>query len=218
MAKFHPEIDLLTEYSAGTLPLAQAACVSAHLNYCAQCHRSIEQLEDVGAALFDGLQAEAVGEAQLDAVLARLDDAPPLRYAKPEHREVGRTPGILQRLMSGQYTDLAWKKVTKSLSISYLKTGDPDFEFALYHIKAGGRIPEHTHHGSEMTLILEGGFSDADGSYHQGDFLFRQPSDVHAPTALQSEDCICLAVLDAPLKFTGWKYRWMNPFLRLRAG
>jgi putative transcriptional regulator len=120
--------------------------------------------------------------------------------------------------MSGQYTELAWKKVTKTLSISYLKTGDPNFEFALYHIKAGGKIPEHTHHGSEMTLVLEGGFSDAEGSYHQGDFLFREPSDVHAPTALQSEDCICLAVLDAPLKFTGWKYRWMNPFLRLRAG
>ena len=69
-----------------------------------------------------------------------------------------------------------------------------------------------------MTLVLEGGFSDADGTYHQGDFLLREPSDVHSPTAVQSEDCICLAVLDAPLKFTGWKYRWMNPFLQLRAG
>jgi putative transcriptional regulator len=35
---------------------------------------------------------------------------------------------------------------------------------------------------------------------------------------VQSEDCICLAVLDAPLKFTGWQYRWMNPFLRLQPG
>ena len=24
------------------------------------------------------------------------------------------------------------------------------------------------------------------------------------------------AVLDAPLKFTDWKFRWMNPFLKLR--
>lgn len=41
----------------------------------------------------------------------------------------------------------------------------------------------------------------------------RRPGDVHA--ALQSEDCICLAVLDAPLRFTDWKFRWMNPFLKL---
>jgi putative transcriptional regulator len=216
MAKFHPGSDLLTEYSAGALPLAQAACVSAHLNYCSQCSRAVEHLEDVGASLFDDLHAEPVGDTLLNAVLARLDETPPLRYARPESAAKGRTPGILQRLMNGDYRELEWKKITKSLKISYLKTGDPNFEFALYHIKAGGRIPEHNHRGSEMTLILEGGFSDADGTYHQGDFLFRQPGDVHAPTAVQSEDCICLAVLDAPLRFTGWKHRWMNPFLNLQ--
>jgi len=216
MAKHHPGLDLLTEHAAGNLPLAQAACVSAHMNYCEDCQRASGQLQDLGAVLFDGLAGEAVGDAQLDAVLARLDDQPPLSYARPSSST--GTPAILQRLMSGNFTDLVWKKITSALRISYLKTGDPNFEFALYHIKAGGRIPEHTHRGSEMTLILEGGFSDADGSYHQGDFILREPSDVHAPTAVQSEDCICLAVLDAPLKFTGWKYRWMNPFLQLRAG
>ena len=216
MAKHHPGLDLLTEHAAGNLPLAQAACVSAHMNYCEDCQRASGQLQDLGAVLFDGLAGEAVGDAQLDAVLARLDDQPPLSYARPSSST--GTPAILQRLMSGNFTDLVWKKITSALRISYLKTGDPNFEFALYHIKAGGRSPEHTHRGSEMTLILEGGFSDADGSYHQGDFILREPSDVHAPTAVQSEDCICLAVLDAPLKFTGWKYRWMNPFLQLRAG
>ncbi len=218
MANFHPSLDLLTEHAAGNLPLAQAACVSAHMNYCEQCRRTSSQLQALGSVLFSNLQGVPVGEAQLDAVLARLDDAPPLSYANARRETAGRTPAILQRLMSGDFTDLAWKKITSSLSISYLKTGDPNYEFALYHIKAGGRIPEHTHRGSEMTLVLEGGFSDADGSYHQGDFILREPSDVHAPTAVQSEDCICLAVLDAPLKFTGWKYRWMNPFLQLQAG
>lgn len=218
MANFHPQLDLLTEHAAGNLPLAQAACVSAHMNYCEQCRRTSSQLQALGSVLFGNLQGVPVGEAQLDAVLARLDDEPPLSYANSRRENAGRTPAILQRLMSGDFTDLAWKKITSSLSISYLKTGDPNYEFALYHIKAGGRIPEHTHRGSEMTLVLEGGFSDADGSYHQGDFLLRESSDVHAPTAVQSEDCICLAVLDAPLKFTGWKYRWMNPFLRLQAG
>jgi putative transcriptional regulator len=218
MATFHPELDLLTEYTAGNLPLAQAACVSAHMNYCDQCQRTASQLQDLGAVMFDALQGVPVGDTQLNAVLARLDDVPPLSYAKPETGAVGRTPAILQRLMSGDFSDLTWKKITKTLSISYLKTGDPNYEFALYHIKAGGKIPEHTHRGSEMTLVLEGGFSDAEGSYDQGDFIFRQATDVHAPTALQSEDCICLAVLDAPLKFTSWKYRWMNPFVQLQAG
>ena len=217
MANFHPELHLLTEYAAGSLPLAQSACVSAHLHYCDQCRRSVAQLQDLGGVLLEQLNPEPVGDALLDSVLARLDEEPPLSL-QPQTAPATRTPAILRRLMSGDFSDLSWKKVTKALSISYLKTGDSGYEFALYHIKAGGRIPDHDHRGSEMTLVLQGGFSDANGSYHQGDFIYREADDTHAPTALQSEDCICLAVLDAPLKFTGWKHRWMNPFLQLQTG
>jgi putative transcriptional regulator len=172
-------------------------------------------LNDLGAALVESLDPVPVGDAQLNAVLARLDEETPLQYERKVESS-DTTPAILQRLMRGDFSDLTWKNIGSALRISHLNTGDPKHEFALYHIRAGGRIPEHTHRGSEMTLILEGGFSDANGSYHAGDFLYRKPGDVHAPTALQSEDCICLAVLDAPLKFTDWRFRWMNPFLKLR--
>lgn len=216
MNTLHPDLDLMTEYSAGTLPLAQSACVSIHVTHCRHCQKLSSQLTDIGATLFDSLEPVAVGDANLNAVLARLDEEKPLEYARGP--ESSKTPAILQRLMRGDFSDLSWKNIGSSLRVSYLKTGDPDHEFALYHIKAGGRIPSHTHRGGEMTLVLQGGFSDADGNYDAGDFIYRQPGDVHAPTALQSEDCICLAVLDAPLKFTDWKFRWMNPFLKLRAG
>ena len=82
---------------------------------------------------------------------------------------------------------------------------------------AGGRIPKHTHRGTELTLVLEGSFSDEEGVYHQGDFLMRDAEDVHTPTAAQTADCICVGVLDAPIRFTGWNYRVINPFLKLEA-
>ncbi|MDX1733883.1 MAG: ChrR family anti-sigma-E factor [Halioglobus sp.] len=216
MAKFHPDFDLLTEYAAGSLPLAQSAVISVHVDQCAHCRRLTSQLTDVGANLMEALQPVAVGDDLLNAVLARLDEEPPLQYER-QVADRSKTPAILQRLMRGDFSDLTWKNIGSALRISHLSTGDPHHEFALYHIRAGGRIPEHTHRGGEMTLVLEGGFSDAEGSYHAGDFIYRKPGDVHAPTALQSEDCICLAVVDAPLKFTDWRFRWMNPFLRLRA-
>jgi putative transcriptional regulator len=215
MTNFHPDLDLVTEFAAGSLPLAQSACVSLHITQCRRCQSIAGQLTDLGASLFQALQPVPVGDDLLNSVLARLDEEMPLAYAKPKD-SASATPAILQRLMRGDFSDLSWKNIGSTLRISYLKTGDPKHEFALYHIRAGGRIPEHTHRGCEMTLVLEGGFSDADGSYHKGDFLIRRPGDVHAPTALQSEDCICLAVLDAPLRFTDWKFRWMNPFLKLR--
>lgn len=217
--RLHPDLDLMTEYAAGFLPLAQSACVFAHLENCEHCQRLVGELSEVGAALFENLDPVPVGDTQLDAVLARLDEEPPLQYVSTAAEKApDGLPTLLQRLMQGDFSDLSWKSVGKSLRISYLQTGDPRHELALYHIKAGGRVPEHGHRGNEMTLILQGGYSDADGSYHEGDFIFRKPGDVHAPTALQSEDCICVAVLDAPLRFTNWKFRWMNPFLKLRAG
>ena len=215
MVNHHPSTDFLMEYSAGTLPVAQSACISAHINYCDKCRRSHEQFQNIGGTLFDTLEPVAISDALLDRVLAQLDDPAPLTFGNGcEKKEL---PNLLQRIINGDFSQLVWKRITKSLSVSYLSTGDTDYEFALFRIAAGGRIPEHRHGGSEMTLVLEGGFSDGQGSYHPGDFVFRTPEDAHAPVALDGEPCICLAVTDAPLKFTRWHYRWMNPFLQLHA-
>ena len=45
----------------------------------------------------------------------------------------------------------------------------------------------------------------------------RDASAEHTPTASKSADCICVGVLDAPIRFTGWPMRPLNPFLRLEA-
>jgi putative transcriptional regulator len=211
-------LDLLTEHAAGSLSVAQSACVAAHLNYCGDCRATVKRLQQVGAALFETQDPVSVGDSLLNRVLARLDEEAPLHYEAAERESQDATPALLQRLMKGDFSDLPWQKITDALRITRLKTGDPSHEFALYHIRAGGVIPEHRHRGSEMTLVLEGGFSDNRGAYNPGDFIFRDSNDCHSPKALSDQDCICLAVLDAPLRFTGWKYRWMNPFLRLQAG
>jgi len=218
MPKYHPHLDLLTEHAAGSLSLAQSTCVSAHLNYCDGCARTVSQLQAVGAAMFERLDPEPVGDALLDRVLARLDEEVPLSYEPAQTTGADATPALLRRLMAGDFSDLGWKKITDSLRVTQIFTGDKTFEFSLLHIRAGGEVPAHDHQGSEMTLVLQGGFEDEAGSYTVGDFLYRSAEQAHTPRAFADEDCICLAVLDAPLRFTGWKYRWMNPFLRLQAG
>ncbi len=220
MARHHPPINFLTDYAAGALPTAQAACVYAHAVCCEPCRRIVGQLQDIGSALFNQLAPIPVSDKVLDCVLVRLDDPAPLRYRdnRAAANECPPLPGLLARIMNGDFSELAWKRITKSLSVSCLKVGDIAHEFALYRITAGGQIPEHNHGGSEMTLVLQGGFSDDSGVYHPGDFLYRQGLDTHAPLAIDGEGCICLTVLDAPLRFTRLRHRWMNPFLQLRVG
>ena len=125
MVHHHPPTDFLTEYAAGVLPVAQSACVAAHLSYCQRCRQVVDRLEDIGGAQLEQLDPQPVGESVLERVMARLDDPEPLRYAPSETSET-QLPGLLDRLINGDYADLVWKRVTQSLSISYLKTGDPN--------------------------------------------------------------------------------------------
>ena len=58
MVHHHPPMDFLTEYAAGVLPVAQSACVAAHLSYCQRCRQVVDRLEDIG-----GAQLEQLGSA-----------------------------------------------------------------------------------------------------------------------------------------------------------
>jgi putative transcriptional regulator len=66
-----------------------------------------------------------------------------------------------------------------------------------------------------MTLVLAGGFSDESGHFVRGDVAEADPSVNHQPVADPGEDCLCLAVTDAPLRLTGPFGRLLNPFLRI---
>jgi putative transcriptional regulator len=76
-------------------------------------------------------------------------------------------------------------------------------------------MPTHTHDGSELTLVLAGGFSDESGHFVRGDVAEADPSINHQPVADPGEDCLCLAVTDAPIRLTGPFGRLLNPFLRI---
>lgn len=217
MVKYHPDTRLLNEFAAGTLPLAQSVCVSLHLNYCEQCQRNHKRLQQLGSAMFEQLSPAQVDDSLLQSVLSRLDEEQaPLSYGRNQEVQDGFPP-LMHRLMDRDYKDLDWDRVNSHLRISRLRTGDESNEVALYHIKSGGSIPQHTHRGTELTLVLDGSFSDEEGVYHEGDFLMRDGEHTHTPTAAKTGDCVCIGVLDAPIRFTRWNYRPLNPFLKLHA-
>jgi putative transcriptional regulator len=216
MIKHHPDSRILNEFSSGSLPLAQSVCVSAHLAFCEHCKRQHQSLQELGAAMFDKLAPAQVDDSLLAGILDRLDDPAPLEFEQAA-TAADESPALIQRLVSRDFADLEWQRMGSALQISHLKTGDPWHETSLYHIKAGGSVPRHTHRGTELALVLEGSFSDEEGVYQQGDFMLRDTAHVHTPTATQTADCICIGVLDAPIKFTAWNYRVLNPFLKLHA-
>ena len=67
----------------------------------------------------------------------------------------------------------------------------------------------------ELTLVLRGAFKDDSGHYCAGDIEIADDSIEHTPIADMCEDCICLAVTEAPIRFTSIFYRALQPFFKI---
>jgi putative transcriptional regulator len=81
-------------------------------------------------------------------------------------------------------------------------------------IKAGRSIPSHTHRGPEVTLVLDGGFSDQRGHYSRGDVCVADDTVEHRPVADPDGECLCLALSGGPIRFKGWLGSLLAPFMR----
>ena len=60
-----------------------------------------------------------------------------------------------------------------------------------------------------------GGFTDGETHFAAGDIQETDETIVHQPRAIVGEDCICLAVTDAPLRFSSPIVRLLQPFLKI---
>jgi putative transcriptional regulator len=85
----------------------------------------------------------------------------------------------------------------------------------LLYIPAGAAVPDHGHKGTELTLVLQGAFSDATDRFGRGDLEIADEDLEHTPVAEAGQDCICLAATDAPLRFTGLIPRMLQPIFRI---
>ena len=213
MTHFHPDQFLLNDYAAGSLAGAGALPIAVHLEYCSRCRAESRQLEALGAQLFEDLDPVPVADGALERLMQCLEGKTPVAPITARPAPDG-LPRVLRTLVPGGLDALGWKRMG-SLRATRLRFGDATREVALHHITAGGKVLEHGHSGTEITVVLNGRFSDQDGLYQQGDFLVRGPDDVHRPVAAEDSDCLCLAVLDAPIRFAGLLGRIANPFMRI---
>lgn len=126
-----------------------------------------------------------------------------------------KLPAIVRKLLPSD-KKLSWKRISSSLSESQLNTNQDKYKICFHKIKRGGRVIEHDHNGIEVTIVLNGSFSDEAGTYMPGDFIVQHPGNVHRPMATQNEDCLCLSLTDSPVKVTGLLGKVINPFLPFR--
>ena len=212
--KNHPTAELLVSYSAASLPLSQALCISTHLDNCDECTQKLRRLNQVGSELMQQLKPSPPSSGLKAQLLERLDSL--TENVESDRHSPGNTsvPRCLKQFIKTGYEDISWTRISRDIQSYELCRDQNNAKVELLRIRPGGSASTHTHMGDEYTVILEGSFSDEGGLYHKGDFLLRDASHQHTPVASRDKYCICLAVTEAPIQLTGFFGRLLNPFIR----
>ncbi|WP_353473178.1 ChrR family anti-sigma-E factor [Salipiger sp. H15] len=205
----HIPEDMLRAYAAGTLPQPFAVVIAAHVSLCDACRAAVEAEAALGGALLSGLSPAAVSAGARDRLLATLDAAPP---PPPPLRGSGIFPAPVMAALDGQPP--RWKMLGGGIRQQIL-SADPEGSLRLLYIPRGRSVPEHGHGGLEMTLVLQGSFSDCEGRFGVGDVEVAGGEIDHQPVAGTEAPCICLAATDAPLRFRAMIPRLLQPLFRI---
>ncbi|MEM8729910.1 MAG: ChrR family anti-sigma-E factor [Pseudomonadota bacterium] len=219
--KHHLTDDILMAYATGNLSEAFSLMVATHVSLCDTCRAQLETFEALGGALLDEalddldtmpIDGVAMDTGSFAATLARVAASDATRPAP--RRSAGVLPTPLQDYVGGDIDQIRWRPVGMGVKQAILKTS-AEASARLLYIPAGMAMPDHGHHGTEVTMVLQGAFQDEGDYFGRGDVEIADEDLHHTPVADTSEDCICLAVTDAPLRFTSLLPRLAQPFLRI---
>lgn len=213
----HPGDERLLDYAAGAAPEPLALLIATHLAFCPRCRHELGELDMLGGALLDDMPPETMSDDCLDRMLARIErPSPPEKAERSPLKRKGdpSIPAPLSHYLDGTLDELSWRRRGPISEVALMPPAE-DHATRLLKIRAGAAAPRHTHRGSELTLVLKGSFTDAHGHYRPGDVGEADSMIEHRPVAGEEEDCVCLTVVDAPLKLTSPLGRLINPFLRM---
>ena len=201
---------LLLAYASGNLAQPFALVVAAHVSLCDECRARLGAHEAAGGALLDTGPSTALPDRIKDRVFDLLDEPAPA--PRPAFKRSGIFPAPVMEALGGMPPK--WKSLGMGVRQSLLGNTD-EGSVRLIYIPPGQAVPDHGHHGLEMTLVLQGAFSDETGLYGVGDVEVADDDLEHTPRAEDGDPCICLAATDASLRFNSWLPRMLQPIFRI---
>jgi putative transcriptional regulator len=211
--RFHISNDILLSYSAGTLDEASGLLVATHLALCPHCRARNIAADSLGGYLLDSIEPAPVSPAMRDAVLSRVRNEVFSDQAEPSSPASTNAiiPDPLRTYLGGDLDDLQWKWLAPRVQQIPVTTIDQRSQARLLRFQSGLTVPSHGHNGRELTLVLSGSLCDRDTVLYRGDIAETDERTEHQPFAGPGEDCICLAVTDAPLRFKSMLARLLQP-------
>ena len=219
MIKHHPKSDLLNAFIAGELPASLSAAVAIHTDMCPQCQKFIADETNKVANLsfddnlFDGVISDSESDfttIDFDQMIADITCSEDISAVQPSIEKIIKIKSneyVLPRAINNMPI-ANWSGFGK-LSRARINLDEGDIHTSLLHIDTGGSVPDHTHKGYEVTLLLDGEFKDEMGSYVPGDFIMLDSEHQHNP--ITELGCLCYTVVSDSLHFTKGLNKLLNP-------
>ncbi len=206
----HLPENLIIAYAACRLGHAFSVAVAAHVSLCMECRARLAAHEHAGGAVLEALPKETVSHELKLRTMAEL--SAPARVGLPPPEHAGIYPGAVMAALKGRPP--RWRALGAGIRQCIL-TEDLEGSLRLLHIPPAQGVPDHGHGGLELTLVLQGSFSDETGRFGAGDIQVATEDMAHSPIAGGGMPCVCLAATDAPLNFRGWLPRMLQPIFRI---
>lgn len=214
----------LHQFAEGTLSPAWSLVVSAHVDMCKQCQSQVDLITEELAqeqilASCPPVQSADTEVLSFEQMMNSIMSLEPDHSSDPRPHsgtieldgrifELPRTLGRFVHKTDG------WSKLVGKLWQAPVDLGEMGKAHFIY-MEKGGSVPEHTHKGNELTLVVNGEFEDGIRQFDSGDFIHLDGRDKHAPVSNHDDGCLVFSFVDEPLYFTAGIARLLNPFSHL---
>ncbi len=220
--------ELLLDYAAGAASPAIGLLMATHLSMSKESRTLFATMEMIGGALLEDLDDEPLERISAADALAIFDpdngsnpwraepalERPSWRTGAPPTFVRGDLPSPLQAAEDEAGGDQRWRSLGFGVAATKLAVSTSHERAHLLWAKGGTGIAAHRHVGREVVLVLKGAFWDDGERYGPGDVAVNEDGTAHSPHIDGGEDCLCLAVTEAPVHFTGLAGFALNRFCR----
>ncbi|MBU2580952.1 MAG: ChrR family anti-sigma-E factor [Alphaproteobacteria bacterium] len=212
----HPTTATLVELANGSLDLGRSIVVAAHIEVCPACQADLHTMETVGGCLLETIKPVPVDPGAVSRALARIayEGGRPVESAQatvPAPTAVRFLPRAVRSYAIGDWQWIGPGIHRRDFEIP----GNSGARVFLLKAQPGTRMPDHTHTGTELTLVLTGAYVHEHGRFHPGDIEEADGSVDHQPVVEDGETCICLVALEGTLSLNGLSGRLLQPFVRI---
>ena len=197
---------LIIDYANGALSKPLEVLMETHMAMSPKSARAFRMMVQIGGVLLEDSEPVSMSEGSWDKIMAEINSAEIISAEELSEKREAKTdflPRPLAEYIPSLDDNANWKRISRGLSEHVIDFGTTVGKASIYRIAPGVAVPSHSHQGSEVTLVLSGGFTDETGTFGPGDIAIQQNGAVHKPVADDDGECIVFAVNEGGIQLTG---------------